>query len=71
LQISSHVFILMDVSNVNYDHDVIHFNKQDAYSLIRQEIQFTYKGTLSPYHLKYIYFEFDKKNHMASYVSLS
>jgi hypothetical protein len=61
----------MDVLNVNYDQDDIHFNKRDAYNLIRQEIQSTYKGTLSPYHLKRMYFEFDKKNDMASYLSLS
>jgi len=70
-KISGHAFILIDVLNVNYDQDDIHFNKRDAYSLIRQEIQSTYKGTLSPYHLKHIYFEFDKKNDMASYLSLS
>jgi hypothetical protein len=61
----------MDVLNVNYNQDEIHFKKRDAYSLICQEIQFTYKGTLSPYHLKHMYFEFDKKNDMASYLSLS
>jgi hypothetical protein len=61
----------MDVLNVNYNQDDIHLKKQDAYSLIRQEIQSTYKGTLSPYHLKRMYFEFDKKNDMASYLSLS
>jgi hypothetical protein len=61
----------MDVLNVIYDQDDIHLNKRDAYSLIRQEIQSTYKGTLSPYHLKRMYFEFDKKNDMASYLSLS
>jgi hypothetical protein len=61
----------MDVLNINYDQDDIHLNKRDAYSLIRQEIQSTYKGTLSPYHLKRMYFEFDKKNDMASYLSLS
>jgi hypothetical protein len=42
----------MDVLNVNYDQDDIHLNKRDAYSLICQEIQFIYKGTLSPYHFK-------------------
>jgi hypothetical protein len=61
----------MDVLNVNYDQDDIHLNKRDAYSFICQEIQSTYKGTLSPYHLKRMYFEFDKKNDMASYLSLS
>jgi hypothetical protein len=61
----------MDVLNINYDQDDIHFNKRDAYSLIRQEIQSTYKGTLSTYHFKRMYFEFDKKNDMASYLSLS
>ncbi len=61
----------MDVLNVIYDQDDIHLNKRDAYSLIRQEIQSTYKGTLSPYYLKRMYFEFDKKNDMASYLSLS
>jgi hypothetical protein len=61
----------MDVLNVNYDQDDIHLNKRDAYSLIHQEIQTTYKGTLNPYHLKRMYFEFDKKNDMASYLSLS
>jgi len=61
----------MDVLNINYNQDDIHLNKRDAYSLIRQEIQSTYKGTLSPYHLKRMYFEFDKKNDMASYLSLS
>jgi hypothetical protein len=61
----------MDVLNVNYDRDDIHLNKRDAYSLIHQEIQTTYKGTLSPYHLKRMYFEFDKKNDLASYLSLS
>jgi hypothetical protein len=61
----------MDVLNINYDQDDIHLNKRNAYSLIRQEIQSTYKGTLSPYHLKRMYFEFDKKNDMASYLSLS
>jgi hypothetical protein len=60
----------MDVLNVNYDQDDIHFNKLDAYNSIRQEIQFAYKGTLSPYHLKHMYFEFDKKNDMASYLFL-
>jgi len=50
LQISSHAFILMDVLNVNYDQDDIHLNKWDAYNFIRQEIQTTYKATLSPYH---------------------
>jgi hypothetical protein len=35
LQISSHVFIFMDVLNVNYDQYDIHLNKRDAYSLIR------------------------------------
>jgi len=70
-KISGHAFILMDVLNVNYDQDDIHLNKRDAYSLIRQEIQSTYKGILSPYHLKCMYFEFDKKNDMASYLSLS
>jgi len=70
-KISGHAFILMDVLNVNYDQDDIHLNKRDAYSLICQEIQFTYKGTLSPYHLKCMYFEFDKKNDMTSYLSLS
>ncbi len=29
------------------------------------------QGTWSPYHLKRMYFEFDKKNDMASYLSLS
>jgi hypothetical protein len=71
MQILGHAFILMDVLNVNYDQDDIHLNKRDAYSLIRQEIQTTYKGTLSPYHFKRMYFEFDKKNDMASYLSLS
>jgi hypothetical protein len=71
MKISGHAFILMDVLNVNYEQDDIHLNKRDAYSLIRQEIQSTYKGTLSPYHLKHMYFEFDKKNDMASYLSLS
>jgi len=71
MKISGHAFILMDVLNVNYEQDDIHLNKRDAYSLIRQEIQSTYKGTLSPYHLKRMYFEFDKKNDMASYLSLS
>jgi hypothetical protein len=33
--------------------------------------QSTYKGTLSPYHLKCLYIEFDRKNDMASYLSLS
>jgi hypothetical protein len=61
----------MDVLNVNYDQYDIHFKKQDAYILIRQEIQSIYKGTLSPYHLKCMYFEFDKKDDMASYLSLS
>jgi hypothetical protein len=61
----------MDILNVNYDQDDIHLNKQDAYNLIRQKIQTTYKGTLSPYHFKRMYFEFDKKNDMASYLSLS
>jgi hypothetical protein len=61
----------MNVLNVNYDQDDIHLNKRDAYNFICQEIQFTYKGTLGPYHLKCIYFEFDKKNDMASYLSLS
>jgi hypothetical protein len=61
----------MDVLNVTYNQDDIHLKKRDAYSLIRQEIQSTYKGTLSPYHLKRMYFEFDKKNDMASYLSLS
>jgi hypothetical protein len=61
----------MDVLNVNYDQDDIHLNKQDAYNFIRQEIQSTYKGTLSPYNLKRIYFEFDKKNDMTSYLYLS
>jgi hypothetical protein len=61
----------MDVLNVNYDQYDIHLNKQDAYILIRQEIQSIYKGTLSPYHLKCMYFEFDKKDDMASYLSLS
>jgi hypothetical protein len=61
----------MDVLNINYDQDDIHVNKRDAYSLIHQEIESTYKGTLSPYHLKRMYFEFDKKNDMASYLSLS
>ncbi len=70
-KISGHAFILMDVLNVNYNQDDIHLNKRNAYSLIRQEIQSTYKGTLSPYHLKCMYFEFDKKNDMASYLSLS
>jgi len=60
----------MDVLNVNYDQDDIHLNKRDAYNLIRQKIQTMYKGTLSPYHLKCMYFEFDKKNDMASYLSL-
>jgi hypothetical protein len=71
LQISSHTFIITNVLNVNYNQDEIHLNKRNAYSLIRQEIQFTYKGALSPYHLKHMYFEFDKKNDMASYLSLS
>jgi hypothetical protein len=61
----------MDVLNVTYNQDDIHLKKRDAYSLIHQEIQSTYKGTLSPYHLKRMYFEFDKKNDMASYLSLS
>jgi hypothetical protein len=60
----------MDVLNVNYDQDDIHLNKRDAYNFIRQEIQPTYEGILSPYHFKRIYFEFDKKNDMASYLSL-
>jgi len=51
----------MDVLNVNYDQNDIHLNKRDAYSLIHQEIQSTYKGILSPYHLKCKYFEFDRK----------
>jgi hypothetical protein len=61
----------MDVLNVNYNQDDIHLNKRDAYNLIHQEIQFTYEGTLSPYHLKRMYFEFDKKDDMAPYLSLS
>jgi hypothetical protein len=61
----------MDVLNVNYDQDDIHLNKRDAYNFICQEIHPTYEGTLSPYHLKRIYFEFDKNNDMASYLSLS
>jgi len=61
----------MDVLNVNYNQDDIHLKKRDAYNLIRQEIQSTYKGTLNPYHPKPMYFEFDKKNNMASYLSLS
>jgi hypothetical protein len=61
----------MDVLNVNYDQDDIHLNKQNAYNLICQEIQTTYKETLSRYHLKRMYFEFDKKNDMAFYLSLS
>ncbi len=61
----------MDVLNVNYYQDDIHLNKRDAYNFIRQEIQSTYKGTLNPYHLKRMYFEFDQKNDMASYLSLS
>jgi hypothetical protein len=61
----------MDVLNVNYDQDDIHLNKRDAYNFIHQEIQSTYKGTLSPYHFKRMYFEFDKKNDMAFYLSLS
>jgi hypothetical protein len=61
----------MDVLNVNYNQADIHLNRQDAYNFIRQEIQSTYKGTLSLYHLKHMYFEFDKKNNMASYLSLS
>jgi hypothetical protein len=60
----------MDVLNVNYDQDDIHLNKQDAYNLICQEIQFSYKGTLNPYHLKRMYFEFVKNNDMAFYLSL-
>ncbi len=60
----------MDVLNVNYNQDAIHLKKWDAYSFIRQEIQSTYKETLSPYHLKCMYFEFDKKNDMACYLSL-
>jgi hypothetical protein len=60
-QISGHAFIFMDVLSVNYNQDDIHFNKRDAYNLIHQEIQSTYKGTLNPYHLKRMYFEFDKK----------
>ncbi len=71
MQIPGHVFILMDILNVNYDQNDIHLNKQDAYSLICQEIQFTYKGILSPYHLKHMYFDFDKKNDVASYLFLS
>jgi hypothetical protein len=71
LRILGHAFIFMDVLNVNYDQDDTHLNKWDAYSLIRQEIQSIYKGTLSPYHLKRMYFEFDKKDGMASYFSLS
>jgi len=71
MKISGHAFISMDVLNVNYEQDDIHLNKRDAYSLIRKEIQSTYKGTSSPYHLKRMYFEFDKKNDMASYLSLS
>ncbi len=70
-KISSHAFILMDALNVNYDQDDIHLNKRNAYSLICQKIQYTCKGTLSPYHFKRMYFEFDKKNDMASYLSLS
>ncbi len=66
-----HVFILMDVLNVNYDQNDIQLNKWDAYSLIHQEIQSTYKGILSPYHFKCKYFEFDRKNDMASYLSPS
>jgi hypothetical protein len=34
----------MDVLNVNYDQDDIHFNKWDAYNFIHQETQSTYKG---------------------------
>jgi len=41
LQISGHTFTLMDVLNVNYNQDDIHLKKWDAYSLIRQKIQFT------------------------------
>jgi hypothetical protein len=61
----------MDVLNVNYNQDDIHLKKRDAYNLICQEIQSTYKGTLNPYHPEHMYFEFDKKNKMASYLSLS
>jgi hypothetical protein len=61
----------MDVLNVNYDQNDIHLNKRNAYSLIRQEIQSTYKGILSPYHFKHMYFEFGKNNDMAFYLSLS
>jgi hypothetical protein len=57
--------------NVNYKQYDIHLNERDANSLIHQKIQSTYKGTLNPYHLKCMYFEFDKKNDMASYMSLS
>jgi hypothetical protein len=56
----------MDVLNANYNQDDLHLNKQDVYNLIHQEIQFTYKGTLSPYHLKRMYFEFNKNDDMAS-----
>ncbi len=51
----------MDVLNVNYNQYEIHLNKQDAYNLIHEEIQSTYKETLNPYHLKRMYFEFDQK----------
>jgi hypothetical protein len=61
----------MDILNVNYDQDDIHLNKQDAYNFICQEIQSMYKGILSPYHLKHMYFEFDKKDDVVSYLFLS
>ncbi len=51
----------MDVLNVNYDQDDIPPNKRYAHNLICKKIQATYKRTLSPYHFKCMYFEFDKK----------
>ncbi len=71
MQILDYAFILMDVLNVNYDQDDIHFHKQDAYNFIRQEKKYTYKGILNPSHFRQMYFELDKKNDITSYLYLS
>jgi hypothetical protein len=55
------LFIFMDILNINYDQDDIHLNMRDAYNLIHEEIQSTYKGTLNPYHLKRMYMSVKKR----------
>jgi hypothetical protein len=56
----------MDILRDNQEQDDTNLNKYDVYTLILEEKHSTYKGTLHSDHIKWMYFDFMKKDNKKS-----